>query len=286
MTHPTLPASLTLGPAALAVSDLDRSVEFYTNSLGMTELTRSGQTATVGVAGKPLIQLTAQPDATPQPPRSTGLYHIAILLPTRADLGHALLRVDRSGWPFQGFGDHFVSEAAYLADPDGNGLELYRDRPRETWRWDGPQQLHMGTAELDVRSIVSEVQNPHAPWMMPAGTVVGHLHLRVGDVAEGERFYHALMGFDITVRLAGSASFMSAGGYHHHLGTNQWQSRGASAPPASSVGLRWWTVELPSADDVMEVEGRLNGAGIATRDIPGGFEASDPWGTAVRVVAV
>lgn len=278
----SLPDTLTLGAAALAVADLDRSLDFYTNALGMVELARDGNTVTMGAGKTPLIHLIEQTGAKPQPPRSTGLYHVAILLPTRADLGHALLKVDRSGWPFQGFGDHYVSEAAYLADPDGNGLELYRDRPRDTWTWNG-DMLNMGTAELDVRGIVNEVRTPDPSWKMPAETVMGHMHLRVGDVVTGEAFYHNLIGFDVMVKIP-SAYFFSAGGYHHHLGTNNWQSRGAGAPPADSVGLRWWTIHLPDSQAVSTVENRLQAAQVTTMPIAGGFEASDPWGTAVRVV--
>jgi len=278
----SLPDNLSLGAAALAVADLDRSLDFYTNKLGMSELARDGDSITVGAGQNPLIHLIGQANAKPQPPRSTGLYHVAILLPTRVDLGHALIKVDRSGWPFQGFGDHFVSEASYLADPDGNGLEIYRDRPRDTWTFNG-DMINMGTAELDVQGIVSEVANPHADWKMPSETVIGHMHLRVGDVVAGEQFYHALLGFDLMVKIP-SAYFFSAGGYHHHLGTNQWQSRGAGAPPAESVGLRWWMINLPDAAAVSEVEGRLRTADIPTTPVTGGFEAPDPWGTAVRVV--
>jgi len=278
----SLPDTLTLGAAALAVSDLDRSLDFYTNALGMTELARDGDTITVGTEKAPLLYLIGQAGAKQQPPRSTGLYHVAILLPTRVDLGHALIKIDRSGWPFQGFGDHFVSEASYLADPDGNGLEIYRDRPRDTWTFNG-DMINMGTAELDVRGIVGEVANPQAAWKMPPETVIGHMHLRVGDVSMGESFYHSLLGLDVMVKIP-SAYFFSAGGYHHHLGTNQWQSRGAGAPPADSVGLRWWTVTLPDSAAVSEVEGRMRAANIALTPVTGGFEANDPWGTAVRVV--
>jgi len=278
----SLPDRLTLGAAALAVADLDRAVDFYTNTLGMTELARDGDTVSVGAGQNPLIHLIRQPGAKTQPPRSTGLYHVAILLPTRADLGHALLKVDRSGWSFQGFGDHFVSEASYLSDPDGNGLEIYRDRPRETWTFNG-DSVNMGTAELDVRGIVGEVANPQAAWQMPAETVIGHLHLRVGDVNAGDAFYRGLLGFDVMVKMP-SAYFFSAGGYHHHLGTNHWQSHGVGAPPADSVGLRWWTVNLPDSADVTAVEARLRAAQRTTTPVSGGFEARDPWGTAVRVV--
>lgn len=280
----SLPATLRLGAAALTVADLDRSVDFYTRVLGMTELARDGATVTVGAGQTPLLHLIEHAGATPQPARSTGLYHVAILLPSRAALGQALLRVDRERWGFQGFGDHYVSEAAYLSDPDGNGLELYRDLPRETWRWDAPDRLHMGTDALDVRAIIAEAGAPQPSWQMPDSTVVGHLHLRVGDTAQGERFYRELLGFDVTVRVPG-ASFLSAGGYHHHLGTNQWQSRGAGAPPNGSAGLRWWTVVLPDVGEVEAVRARLTGAGVAVAPVSGGFEASDPWGTPVRVVA-
>jgi catechol 2,3-dioxygenase len=278
----SLPDTLTLGAVALAVADLDRSVDFYTNALGMTELARDAKTVTLGAGQNPLIHLIEQVGAIQQPTRSTGLYHIAILLPSRVDLGHALLKVDRSGWPFQGFGDHFVSEAAYLADPDGNGLELYRDRPRDTWTWNG-DMLNMGTAELDVRGIINEVRTPDPSWHMPAETVIGHMHLRVGDVAAGDVFYRSLLGFDLMVKIP-SAYFFSAGGYHHHLGTNNWQSRGAGAPPADSVGLRWWTVNLPDSAAVSEIESRLTAAAVTTTPVKNGFEARDPWGIAVHVV--
>jgi catechol 2,3-dioxygenase len=193
-----------------------------------------------------------------------------------------LLKVDHYGWPFQGFADHFVSEAAYLADPDGHGLELYRDRPRSDWTWNG-DMLNIGTVELDVRGVVNSVGKRDPAWHMPAETVVGHMHLRVGDVVAGDAFYRALFGFDLMMHMP-SAYFFAAGGYHHHLGTNHWQSRGAGAPPAESVGLQWWTVHLPDSTAVSEVESRLTAGGVATKPVPNGFEVQDPWGTAVRVV--
>jgi len=219
-----------LGIVSLTVSDLARSLDFYTRTLGMDILAQTDHGATVGVAASSLalLELVELPGAKPQPQFSTGLYHVAILLPSRADLGRWLLHMAADGYPLQGASDHRVSEAVYLADPDENGLEIYRDRPRAEWVWRA-NNVEMATLPMDIDGVLDAgraASRDSAVWQMPAGTTVGHIHLRVGDIARAQAFYHDLLGFDIVMQMP-SALFVSAGGYHHHIGANTWGSRGA-----------------------------------------------------------
>jgi catechol 2,3-dioxygenase len=222
------------------------------------------------------------PNARPQPSFSTGLYHVAILMPTRAELGRVILNLGRTQYPVSGAADHLVSEALYLNDPDGNGLELYRDRPREEWRWNGTEVV-MSNAPFDVDGIVGSVDDPDAPFAgMAAGTTVGHVHLRVGDIPAAEAFYVGVMGFDVVSRWTG-ALFVSAGGYHHHLGLNVWGSRNAPRPPADSVGLREYTLLVPDPPALGSVAGRLDAANISYGRGEGDLRVDDPWGNTIRV---
>lgn len=287
--HAPLDPTTHMGPVTLAVADLDRSLDFYTRILGMEVLEQEAARATVGAGRLPLLHLVEQIGAQRPPARSTGLYHVAILLPSRADLGRLLLSLARHRYPVGGFGDHGVSEAAYLDDPDGNGLELYRDRPRGEWPYQDGQVI-MGTDPVDVDGVLGSVPDPTAPYEgMPVGTVVGHVHLRVGDIPQARAFYSGVLGFDVMFDV-GSALFVSAGGYHHHLGMNIWQSRGAAPPPPGSAGLRELVVVLPSAAERDRLTSRLDGAGIAYND-EGGDEAGDgdllvddPWSNRLRFV--
>lgn len=279
-----LPAALRLGPVTLAVADLARSVDFYTGVLGLAVVAQAGEAASLGAGGVPLLHLRAQAGLRPQPRFSTGLYHVAILLPTRLDLGRVLINLARTRYPLQGFADHLVSEAIYLADPDGNGLELYRDRPRTEWRWRG-SQIVMASDPLDVDGIAAEVPDPQAPFTgMPAGTVIGHVHLKVGDVRQGEAFYHGVIGFGVVARLPG-ALFVSAGGYHHHLGANSWESRGAPRPPADAAGLREFTIVLPDEPALDQLGQRLRAADHAAEQPGTALLVDDPWGNRIRIRA-
>lgn len=269
-----------LGVVGLAVSDLARSTEFYAETLGMAALDHTADRAIMGIAdGTPLIALIGQPGAQPQPRFSTGLFHVAVLLPSRADLGAWLLHVARTGYALQGASDHFVSEAIYLADPDGSGIEIYRDRPRSEWTYAGGE-LNIGTVALDLDGVL-DAGRDQAWDGIPNGTTIGHMHLRVGEIDAAVRFYRDLIGFDVMMHAPG-AVFMAAGGYHHHLGANTWGSRGAPPPPSEAVGLRYFTLMTP---DVVQVEARLRAAGHPVQVEDGGLIAVDPSGNTVRISA-
>ena len=279
-----LPAETRMGPATLKVANLARAVDFYHRVLGLAVLEQAQTTATLGVGGQPLLRLEAVEGGQRQPDFSTGLYHLAIRLPSRADLGRVLLNLARSQYPLSGFSDHLVSEAVYLNDPDGNGLELYRDRPRTEWPYKNGM-IQMATDPLDVEGIIATVPDPDAPFTgMPAGTDIGHVHLRAGDIPTAERFYNQILGFDIVARLP-SALFVSAGGYHHHLGLNTWQSRNAPQPPANSVGLGNYTIFVPGAEALDPIAARLDTASIKYERSADELSVDDPWGNHVRIVA-
>ena len=255
-----------IGAVRLAVRDLDAVRGFYERSIGLREVEGSGaQVARLGPDGGPaLVELESSPDAPPRPPGTTGLFHLAILVPTRSDLAAALRRVGDSGWQFTGASDHLVSEALYLNDPEGNGIEIYRDRPREEWDWVG-DQVRMATIPLDVQGVLSalDAADPGAP--MPEPTRIGHVHLNVAELAGTEAFYGPEgLGLDVTVRDYPGALFMSAGGYHHHVGANTWAGDGAPQPPPGALGLRRFEIVSPGAEE---------------------REAEDPSGNRVRVVA-
>ncbi len=279
MPEPDAPihAGTHLGTVDLTIADLARSVEFYKNVIGLEVIERDEQHALMGVGGTPLLKLHELKGATRQPRRSTGLYHVAILLPSREDLGRWLLHMERTKYPVQGFADHLVSEAVYLSDPDGNGLEVYRDRPRSEWQWDG-KTVKMASDPIDLEGVVASVPDPGVAWAgAPVGTTIGHIHLRVGDIPLTEAFYHRILGFDI-VAVWSSALFMSAGGYHHHLGANTWQSAGAPHPPEDSVGLRRFTIMLPNIETQNQIVQRLESAALPFERAETTVFVDDPWG--------
>ena len=275
----------TLGATTLAVADAQRSLRFYRDFLGFQVLHTAGQRIVLGTDGVPLLNLEAQPSLRPRPRPTTGLFHVAILLPSRVDLARVLRRLLEARYPI-GASDHLVSEALYLDDPDGNGLEIYRDRPRAEWRRQPSGQIAMDTRQLDLADVLSELTPANETWTgLPAGTRIGHMHLQVADLAQAEEFYHGLLGFDIMVRYEG-ALFLSAGGYHHHIGLNIWQSAGAPPPPPDAVGLRSFIIELPSVAAREQVQARLNAAGVPTHQQDGALAVDDPWGnTSLLTVA-
>jgi catechol 2,3-dioxygenase len=272
---------------ALTVSDLARSQQFYEHAVGLRASERDDGTVALSADdSQPLVLLRGDSAAPRLNRRATGLYHLAILLPTRLDLGLALARLAEARWPLDGASDHLVSEALYLSDPDGNGIEIYRDRPREQWRRTADGQLEMATLPLDLDNVVSELSQATGPQpVAPAGTTMGHVHLQVADIAEAEAFYSGVLGFEVMVRGYPGALFVSAGGYHHHVGLNTWQSAGASPPPPGSVGLRNFEVELPDAQELAAVLGRIRAAGIETSQLDGGTLVRDPSGNAVLLTA-
>lgn len=266
---------------SLTVSGLERSLQFYGDTLGFRLCSRAGDTAELGTEALPLLYLLEQPGARRKPPHSTGLYHYAILLPTRGDLARALQRLAAVRYPIDGASDHLVSEALYLADPDGHGIEIYADRPRSTWpKLNG--QLRMDTLPLDIDDLITGVKNDARPWNgLPPGTRIGHVHLHVADLRAAETFYREVIGFDLMVRYGNSASFLSAGGYHHHIGLNTWAGVGAPPPPPDAVRLQYFTVLLPTAEDLGAVVERAKAAHQPVEDTRGGVLLRDPSQNAV-----
>lgn len=238
-----LPADAHIGSVSLTVTDLDRSVSFYRDVLGFQEASRHGATALLSADGdRTLIELAERREAVPKPRRSTGLFHFAILVPSRAALGRSLRRLADQQWPLSGVADHLVSEALYLNDPDGLGIEIYRDRPRETWRT-MHGELAMASDPLDVQDVANEPGAETAWTGLETTTVIGHVHLHVSHLEASEGFFCGDVGFEPTVRSYPGALFVAAGGYHHHLGMNTWVGVGAPPPPENAVGIRAFTVE-------------------------------------------
>ena len=272
-----------MGSVRLRVGDLDRMAGFYGRALGLRELGRGPSEVLLGTGdGRVLVELEGDPSAPVRPARSTGLFHQAILVPERADLAVALRRVVGAGWSFTGASDHIVSEALYLDDPEGNGIEIYRDRPREEWRrTEG--ELEMGTFPLDLAGVLGAADEGAPDEGMPDDTAMGHVHLQVRDVPEAEAFYAGGLGFAVTVRGYPGALFVSAGGYHHHLGLNTWGTRDAPPPPAGARGLARYRVLLPTQDDVARLAARLDAAEIVAEPRDGGLELVDPSGNRALV---
>lgn len=277
-----LPANAHIEWAELIISDLERSLSFYAGMLGLQVVRQEAGQAVLSSAGMPgLIRLQELPDARRKPPRTTGLYHVAIRLPDRPSLGAALQRLLEQRYPLQGAADHLVSEAIYLADPDGNGLELYADRPRAEWpSFNG--QIAMSTDPLDAAGLLS-VATPGWNGIHPA-TDIGHLHLQVADLQRAEDFYCNLLGFEVTQRSYPGALFVSAGGYHHHLGLNTWAGRGAPPPPPDTVGLASFRLAIPAAHDRQTLVERLQGHGAQLNPLDdGSVWLSDPDGNRVEL---
>jgi catechol 2,3-dioxygenase len=282
----TLPDALRLGAVHLTVSDLDRSVAWYQRALGLRVHRHDVHEAALGDGEADVLVLHEHPGAAPAAGRHAGLYHYALLLPSREELARAALRLARTRTPIQGASDHGTHEAIYLPDPDGNGIELAADRPREAWPTPQQEFSGGGPRPLDFDSLLATVGGPDAETDQVApGLRTGHLHLHVGDIDEGLAFYRDVIGFAVWALLPRSAAFVSAGGYHHHLGFNVWRGQGVGRAPDGTVGLDHWTVVLPTAADVDEVRGRVAAAGYDARDVDGGFAVQDPWRTELHVVA-
>jgi catechol 2,3-dioxygenase len=276
----------TLGTVRLTVSDLAASRVFYEQAIGLPASEQEDGTVALGPAGeRPLLELRGDGSAPPLDRRATGLYHLAILVPSRTDLAFALARLGKSRWPLDGASDHLVSEALYLSDPDGNGIEIYRDRPREQWQHVNGQ-LAMSTLPLDLHGILAEIETaPAVQPLAPPGTRVGHVHLQVSDLGEAEEFYSGVLGFDVVVRAYPGALFVSAGGYHHHIGLNTWHSRAAGPPAPGAIGLRSFEITLPSREQLDRVLRRVNAAGIAVDEQAAGSLIRDPFANGVLLRA-
>jgi catechol 2,3-dioxygenase len=267
----------SMGAVHLTVSDLERSEQFYTEVLGFKPLPRRDGILTLTADGTtPLLELKGDPGAPPRPRRTTGLYHFAVLMPSRLELARAIRRIAEARYPVQGGADHRVSEALYLADPDDNGIELYRDRPRDTWTFPNGE-IHMETDSLDYEGILAELKDEAASGDgLAPDTRIGHMHLNVADLGQAEEFYHGVLGFDVMVRRAHGALFVSAGGYHHHLGLNVWNGPGAPPPPEGAIGLRYYDIVLPDLPQLEQVMGRVQQAGIRAEEMDQGFLLQDP----------
>jgi catechol 2,3-dioxygenase len=276
----TLPAATTIGSATLRIADEQRALALYRDIIGLKVQGRENGKIALGAGGQPFLFLEVAEGAEPRPKRGlTGLYHVAILLPDRAALGSAISRLTNAGIKL-GAADHNVSEAIYLYDADGNGLEIYRDRPREEWPWkDG--LVRMANAPLDFEAILAEGGKEEPDEHLPAGTRIGHVHLQVGDLAEAEKFYTGILGFTKTAMLHG-ALFASAGGYHHHIAANVWDSRNAPSPPDRMAGLREFVLELP-LEEIAAVKQHIENTGVKTGASGGGFIIRDPWRTSIRI---
>jgi catechol 2,3-dioxygenase len=282
-----IPPETHVGPVRLTVADLDREREFYERAIGLRVLGDEGgdegSTLRLGADGTVVVELEGDPDAPPRRRGTTGLFHLAILVPSRADLAGALRRVVDAGGPLAGASDHLVSEALYLADPGGNGIEIYRDRAREEWRR-VVGQIEMATLPLDLDSLLAERGDDDGESTeAPSGTRIGHVHLHVADIAAAEEFYAGVLEFDVTVRGYPGALFLSAGGYHHHIGVNTWAGEGAPAPPPGSRGLRHFEIVLPGSAEVDAAEGRLRDAGIEARRDSERVHTADPSGNGIVV---
>ncbi|HKU60692.1 MAG TPA: VOC family protein [Gemmatimonadales bacterium] len=279
-----LPSATRLGAVRLQVADLARSLDWYGKVLGLEPLERAGNRVALAAPGaaRTLVELHERRGATPVPRRGRlGLYHYALLLPDRPALGRFLGHLAEIN-ERAGMSDHLVSEAIYLSDPDGLGIEVYADRPRASWRHQD-RQLVMATDPLDVQSVLAA--GGGEPWTgMPAGTVLGHVHLYVDDIDRAARFYHEGLGLDRMVWSYPGALFLSAGGYHHHLGTNTWAA-GAPLAGENDARLLEWDIVLPDAGDVAAAAGSLERIGVSVHSENGSAAAADPWGTRLRLRA-
>jgi catechol 2,3-dioxygenase len=267
-----------IGYVNLRVRDLDRSLTFYLDVLGFRMASGGAHTATLSATGRGpgLVVLTSRKDASPRPPRSTGLYHFAIRVPDRRALAMVIRRLEEMHWPVQGYADHDVSEAVYLADPDGIGIEVYADRPRDEWPLRNGQ-VEMVTEPLDLDHLMHELETWPGDWGgIDPGTDIGHVHLRVSSLETAEEFYHGVLGFDVTQRDMAGARFFAAGGYHHHVGVNTWASEGGARPPADAVGLISCGVFVPDSATLAELKRRLLAAGTPLTEEEDRLRVGDP----------
>lgn len=272
-----------VGPVRLTVAELGRALSFYEGVLGMQGARLPDGDYALSAGGATLLLLDERRGARPKPQRSTGLYHVAILMPTRRELARVIARLAETGYPVTGASDHLVSEALYLDDPDGNGLEIYADRPRSAWPRAG-HEVRMSVDPLDIDGLLREL-GVHEPWTgLAAGTTVGHVHLHVNDLRAAEGFYVGVLGFEVMQRFGSSALFVAAGGYHHHLGLNVWAGVGAPPPPADAVGLRHYAVRLPDAAALAAVVARVRAAGLPLEETAAGLLVRDPAQNGVLLV--
>jgi catechol 2,3-dioxygenase len=269
---------MRIGMVTLRVRNLDLVADYYRDAIGLTVMARTMMGALLGSGGVPLLNLQRRESSPREARNAAGLYHTAFLMPTRKDLARWLVHAAVNKIPLSGFADHLVSESVYLDDPEGNGIEVYRDRLPEEWRWNG-DRIRMTTERLDLDNLAADA-GAAAYAGAPDGLRIGHVHLRVGDIDTAQKFYSGAVGLDVTAG-RGGALFMSSGRYHHHVGNNVWHSAGATQRDDDRAGLAWFAMEA-DAQALATVRDRLTGANIATADTAAGLEARDPWGTRVR----
>lgn len=271
-----------MGAVELTVADLERSISYYEHAIGLRLHERGAASAALGVGGEDLLRLAELPGAKPAR-RCCGLYHFALLLPERADLARFLSHAAHERVPLTGLSDHFVSEAVYLSDPDEHGIEIYWDRPRSTW--EGEVSRRMTTLPLDVASVMSELSgagsagaNSEPFGGLPAATSIGHVHLRVADIASTIVFYRDVLGFELMAALGDQAAFLAAGGYHHHVGANTWESAGTGQAPPGSATLARATIVLPDSGALQRVIDAAEAAGSEPVSTADGVQLEDPSG--------
>jgi catechol 2,3-dioxygenase len=279
-----LPAATAVGAVELTSADLGRSRRYYEEAIGLRALAQEGPRLVLGAGDAPLLVLTEEPGARPSAGH-TGLYHFALLVPDRAALARWLAHAARERVPLTGLSDHFVSEAVYLTDPDGHGIEVYADRPRSVW--EGQVAEGMTTLPLDTDALFAELDDPATEPFdgLPAGTTMGHVHLRVSGIPETVAFYRDVLGFGLMAEYGSQAAFFGAGGYHHHVGANVWESRGASPPPPGTAALRHTTVVFPEAPSRDAAAARVAEAGGEPEQRPDGVLVRDPGGNALLLAA-
>ncbi|MDI1265322.1 MAG: VOC family protein [bacterium] len=276
---------MRIGMVTLRVRALDKVADYYRDAIGLTVMQRSATNARLGSGGIALLDLERREDAAREAPTAAGLYHTAFLMPTRKDLARWLVHAAKNRIPLSGFADHLVSESVYLDDPEGNGIEIYADRAPEQWKWEAGS-VAMATDQLDIDGLLALTKTNTTDYAKaPDGLRIGHMHLRVGDLEQADRFYSGTIGFAPTRKRSGAA-FLSSGRYHHHLGINVWQSQGAGTRDEAATGLAWFSLEIEAQQILEAQQQRLQQAGIKTAAIAGGIETSDPWGTKLRLIKV
>ncbi|MDB4868120.1 MAG: Catechol 2,3-dioxygenase [Cohnella sp.] len=272
-----------IGLVKLRVSDLQRSIRFYSDVVGFKVLDERDGTADLTADGKRALVRIQEIAGAVVPPRKSaaGLYHYAILVPDRRSLGVVLRNLIRTGIHV-GQADHLVSEALYIADPDHNGIEIYVDRPRETWGYDAVGHVRMAVDPIDWDGLLLEAAD--TPWNgLPAATTMGHIHLHVSDLAATKHFYEEVLGFDVMAQMGNAALFVAAGGYHHHIGLNTWAGVGAQLSPDNAAGLAFYEIMVPTAEAMMEVVARLNEAAVPIREEEGSVVFHDPTGIEIHL---
>ena len=279
-----LPSSTGISSITLQVPNVGESLLFYRDLLGFVvkEVGGSRTTLSPGQHDAPVVFLIEKRNAIPRPPRTTGLFHVAFLFPGRKELAEAFQRLYEHGWPFQGYADHGVSEALYLADPHGNGIELYADRPRDQWPYRNGE-LQMVTAPLDLDSLLAEIGTKEEAALSAGSPRIGHIHLNVSDLGKAKRFYHDLLGFAVTQETFPGALFVAAGGYHHHLGLNVWNGRGAPGAPPETIGLVQFGIQVPDNPFVRRLAARFQEEGIPVEIQSNGFVTRDFDGISIII---